>query len=234
MKNRQLSLIFFLIIQLYIYVMLISYNTLINTKILSFISTILCFILALFMHCKTRDYIIMICALFLTLVADIFLIFFQNVPYVSIILLNIIQVLYFLRTYIESDFQRSNILTRLITIPICIFIGHYLLKEKMDITAILWIIYTVNIFLNILFTIKDIGINNFFPISLLFLFVHSSLLMFLSLEHYTIVNIPFVNFLQELPFDIKTMFYLPAQVILTCSIFTVNRRHFSKIQNEDK
>ena len=214
--------------------MLISYNSLINSKILSFISTILCIIIALFMHCKTRDYIIMICALFLTLVADIFIVFFQNISYISLTLLNIIQLLYFLRTYIESDFKKLNALTRIVAIPIFILIGISLLKSKIDITAILWIIYTINIFLNILFTIKDIGINNFFPIGLLFLFIHSALMMFLSLENYTIVNIPFVNFLQELPFDIKTMFYLPAQVILTCSIFTVNRLHVSKIKSEDK
>lgn len=232
MKNRQLSLIFFLIAQLYIYVTLICFNNLINTKILSFISILLCFIISIFMFCKTKDYFIMISALSLTLISDIFLIFFDSLHTISLFLLNIVQILYFLRTYINSETKRTNILIRIITIPICILIEYSLLKNRMDIQSILWIVYIVNLFINILFTIKEIGINNFFPIGLLFLFIHGILMMFLSLENYTIVNVPFINFFLELPFDIKTMFYLPAEVILTCSIFTVNRRCFSKIKKE--
>ena len=233
MKNKQLSLIFFLIIQLYIYIMLINFNNLINAKILALTSSIFCFIIGLFMFCKTKDYFIMISALFFTLTTDIFSIFFKNRQVISLYLLNIVQILYFLRTLIESDHKKLNLFTRVLAIPICITCGYILLKERTDISAILWIIYTVNIFLNILFTIKDIGINNFFPIGLIFLFVDAVIMMFLSLENYTIVNIPFINLLQELPFNINIMFYLPAQVILTCSIFTVNRRSFSKIRKDD-
>lgn len=233
MKNKQLSLIFFLIIQLYIYTAQISFTNLVNLKILSIISILLCFILSLSLFCKTKDYFIMICAISLTLISDIFHIFFNNLTAIILFILNTIQILYFLRTYIDSDYKKLNLLTRIITIPTCVSLGFILLKDKIDIIAILWIIYTTNIFLNILFTIKDIGVNNFFPIGLIFLFIHSSLMMFLFLENYTIVNIPFVNFLQELPFDIRTMFYLPAQVILTCSIFTVNRKSFSKIKHEE-
>ena len=103
-----------------------------------------------------------------------------------------------------------------------------------DYATIIWIIYIINLFINILFTIKEIGINNLFPIGLIFLLIHGMLMMFLSLENYTLVNIHLINTLMNLPFDIKTLFYLPAQVILTCSIFTVNRRSFSKIKIEEE
>ena len=59
--------------------------------------------------------------------------------------------------------KKSNVLTRLIALPLSIILCIVLLKEKTDITAILSTIYTINLFINILFTIKDIGINNFFP-----------------------------------------------------------------------
>jgi hypothetical protein len=106
------------------------------------------------------------------------------------------------------------------------------LKERTDVNALLWTTYIVNIFLNILFTIKDIGINNFFPIGLLILFIHGSLMMFLGIENYTTINVPFINFLQQLPFNVKAITYVPAQVILTCSVFTVNRMSFSSIGKE--
>jgi len=232
MKNRQLSLIFFLFAELYIYIMQICFNAFINTKILSIVSSALCLIIGLFLFCKTKDYFIMICALFFTLISNISFNLFDNST-VGLVLLNLIQILYFLRTFIESDYKKLSCLTRIVSIPIFLTIGNLLLQERLDILAILWIIYIVNLFLNILFTIKDIGLNNFFPIGLLLLFIHGSLMMFLSLQDYTIVNVPFINFLEELPFDVKDMFYLPAQVVLTCSIFTVNRRCFSKIKKED-
>lgn len=232
MKNRQLSLIFFLIAQLYIFIMLISFNSLINTNILLVTSTVLCVIISGFMYCKTKDYLIMISALSLTLISDIFMLFFDNLHYIGLFILNIIQILYFLRTYIDSDSKKYNLISRLIIIPISLIIGYIVLKDRVDINSILWITYIVNLFINILFTIKEIGINNFFPIGLMFLLVHGVLMMFLSLDNYTLVNIKFVNNLIELPFDIKTLFYIPAQVTLTCSIFTVNRRCFSKIKEE--
>lgn len=233
MKNRQLSLIFFLIAQLYIFVMLISFNSLINTNLLLITSTSLCVIISTFMYCKTKDYLIMISAISLTLISDIFMIFFDNLHVIGLSILNIIQILYFLRTYVDSDYKKYNLITRAMFIPISLITAFVILKDRMDINSILWIIYIINLFINILFTIKEIGINNFFPIGLMFLLVHGVLMMFLSIENYTLVNIPFVNNLIELPFDIKTLFYIPAQVTLTCSIFTVNRRCFSKIKREE-
>lgn len=233
MKNKQLSLIIFVVLQLYIYTMQVCYNTLINTKVLSIISTLLCLITTIYLFCKTKDYFIMLLAISLTFIADIFLIFFTNLNFIGLFILNIVQILYMLRAYIDSDCKKQNIITRIIILPIGLLVGFLLLEERFDSLAMLWIIYIINIFLNILYTIKDIGINNFFPIGLLFLFIHGSLMMFLSLSNYTIVNVPLINFIEELPFDILTSFYLPAQVILTCSIFTVNRKCFSKIPKED-
>lgn len=212
--------------------MLICYNTLINIDTLAFSSTLLCLFITIFMHCKTKDYAIMITAFSLTIISDICFIFFDNLKVIGLIILNLIQLLYFLRTYIESEHKKSNALTRIIALPISILCCVILLKEKTDMTALLWTIYTVNLFINIIFTIKEIGINNFFPIALLFLFVHSSLMMFTALENYISTSVRFIDFLNELPFDIKQAVYLPAQVILACSVFTVNRLQFSKINKE--
>lgn len=233
MKNRQISLIFFLIIQLYIYTMLVCYNTLISTDILAFSSTLLCLIITIFMHCKTKDYAIMITAFSLTLISDFCFLFFDNLKVLGLIFLNLIQILYFFRTYIDSEYKKSNILSRIIALPISISFCAILLKEKLDMNALLWTIYTVNLFVNIIFTIKDIGINNFFPIALLFLFIHSSLMMFTSIDNYTSTSVRFIDFFNELPFDIKHAVYLPAQVTLACSVFTVNRMQFSKINKEE-
>lgn len=233
MKKKQVSLMFFLIIQLYIYVMLISFNSLINTQILSFISSVLCLIMGIFLFCKTKDYYIMISALVFTALADIFLIFFNNLHNIGLIFLNIVQILYFLRIYVDTDYKKSNVLTRIISIPILCIIGFILLKEKTDVLAILWIIFISNLFINILFTIKEIGLNNFFPIGLLLLFMYGIMMMFMSLNNYLNINVNYLEKLNELSFDLKIMFNLPAQVVLTCSIFTVNRRCFSAINKEE-
>jgi len=233
MKNKQLSLLFFLIIQLYLFAMIVNFNSFFNTKILSILSIFICLIIGVFMFCKTKDYYIMIAAIFLTLIADLVYLFLNDSLSIYLTFLNIIQIFYFLRTYLESDYKKENLTIRFSAIIIGILLGYVALKNQLDIPAILWIIYFINIFISILFTIKEIGLNNLFPIGLIFLFIHASLIMLFSLEDYTIINIPLVNFLQELSFDIKTAVYLPAQVILTCSIFTVNRRSFSKIPKED-
>lgn len=230
MKNRQLILIFFLIAQLYIFGMIMCFNDIISTTVLSIVSTGLCVTLGIFMFCKRKDYYITMSALSLTLLADIFLLLVNTT--IGLFLLNIVQILYFLRTFLDSDSKKEDLIVRSISIPIIIALCFVFLKEKTDINAILWCIYITNIFINLLFTIKEIGINNFFPIGLIFLFIHASLMMFIGLEDYIILNIPFINYLVELPFDVKTLFYLPAQVILTCSIFTVNRSAFSKIKDE--
>jgi len=64
--------------------------------------------------------------------------------------------------------------------------------------------------------------------------VYGAFLMFYSLYDYINVNVAFLNILEEFPFDIRIMFYLPAQVVLTCSVFTVNRRSYSKIKNDSE
>lgn len=230
MRNKQSALIVFLLVQLYIYSMLICFGDIFSSRILLIISSLLCVIMTIFLFCKTKDYYLMLTAISISFVADLFI---ENVPLVSFILLNLTQLLYLGRTLIDSENKRFNIAIRIVSIPIFVTAGFIFLQERMDALSILWIIYTVNLFLNILFSIKEVGLNNFFPIGLLILFIYSSLTMFLSLENYTIVNVPFINFLAELPFNIILAFYIPAQIILTCSVFTVNRRCFSKIKNEE-
>lgn len=227
MKKRQLAMIIFLMTQLYIYVMQINFASFVNTKILSISSILLCFILAIYMHCKTKDYYIMVAAISLHLTIDIFIIFFDNLKIIYLTLLNILQIFYFFRIYLDSNYKKQNIITRIIVIPLAIIISFATLKSKMDFTVILWTIYSINLFLNILFTIKEIGINNLFPIGLLFLFAHSIIITILNIENYVSINIYLIDILEELPFNIKATFYLPAEVIITSSIFTVNRRSFS-------
>jgi len=234
MKKKQMSLIFFLIIQLYIYVMLISFNNLINSKILSFLSILLCFIMGLFLFCKTKDYYIMILALFFTLIGEAFFIFFDKLDIIGLVFLNLAQLMYFLRIYIDTKYRKSNVTSRFIGGIIIIAIGYFLLQERMDTLVILWLMYIVNLFINILFTIKEIGINNFFPIGLLLMFISSICAMFIELPNYLISNNNFLDALIELPFNLKWVFYLPSQAVLTCSIFTVNRKVWSKFKDENR
>ena len=58
-------------------------------------------------------------------------------------------------------------------------------------------------------------------------------MLFIELPNYLFVSITALDFLIELPFDIKWVFYLPSLVVLTCSIFTVNRKSYSKIKIEE-
>ena len=230
MKNKQSALIIFLLIQLYLYSMLICFSEYFNPRILLIISSLLCLIITVFLFCKTKDYYIMLTAIVLSFISDLFI---ESIPILSFAILNITQILYLCRTLLDSENKTLNITSRLVAIPICIFAGFILLQERMDILAILWIMYTVNLFINILFAIKEIGLNNFFPIGLIGLFIFSALTMFLALENYTIVNVPFINSLANFPFNVSLAFYIPSQIILTCSVFTVNRRCFSKIKNEE-
>lgn len=234
MKNKQLSLILFLFAELYAYISLICFNDFISSKVMILIAMFLCLIISISLFCKTKDYYLMICAISISLICDIFFTFFNNLSYIGLIGLNIIQLLYFLRIYLDSDYKRSNILSRIIVLPIVTCIVILTLKEKADISAILWTWFTINLFINILFTIKEIGLNNLFPIGLLLLFIYSGCLMLTNVSNYTSKNLPLLNFIENLPFNLNYVFYIPAQVVLTCSIFTVNRRCFSKIKQDEE
>lgn len=232
MKNKQIFLIFFLSFQLFILALLVGFSDVFNTNILSMLSILLCFITTCFLFCKTLDYCIMFSGMTLTLISKI-LLFSQETTVAYLTTLTVIQILYFFRSFIQSSYKKQNIIVRISTIPICLLSAYFILKDKFDVISFVFILYMINLFLNILFTIKDIGINNFFPIGLLFLFIHASLVMFLNIDLYTIVNIPFIDYMQEMSFNISQIIYIIAQVILTCSIFTVNRMSFSKLKNDN-
>ena len=234
MKNRQLSLIMFIFAQLYVYISLICFNDFINSKIMALISIFLCFIISISLFCKTKDYYLMLSAITISLISDIFFIFFDNLSYIGLIGLNIVQLLYFLRIYLDSDYKKSNVLSRIIVLPFITLITFLVLRERINIEAILWVWFSTNLFINILFTIKEIGINNLFPIGLLLLFAFSASLMLTNVGNYVNSNIRLLNFIENLPFDLTHVFYIPAQVVLTCSIFTVNRRCFSKIKQDEE
>lgn len=234
MKNRQLSLILFIFAQLYVYISLICFNEFINSKIMSLISIFLCFIISIFLFCKTKDYYIMISAITISLISDIFFLFFNNLSYIGLIGLNIVQILYCLRIYLDSDYKKTNAISRIIILPIVTIITFLVLKERTNIEAILWVLFSTNLFINILFTIKEIGLNNLFPIGLLLLFAFSACLMLTNAQNYVSSNIRLLNVIENLPFNLTSVFYVPAQVVLTCSIFTVNRMCFSKIKQDEK
>ena len=234
MKNKQLSLILFLFAELYSYISLICFNDFISSKIMLLISMFLCLIISINLFCKTKDYYLMISAISISLICDIFFTFFNNLSYIGLIGLNIVQLLYFLRIYLESDYKKINVLSRIVALLIVTCIVILTLKEKADISAILWTWFTINLFINILFTIKEIGLNNLFPIGLLLLFAYSSCLMLTNISNYTNKNLQLLNFIENLPFNLNYVFYIPAQVVLTCSIFTVNRRCFSKIKQDEE
>ena len=234
MKNRQLSLIIFIFAQLYVYISLICFNNFMNSKIMALISVFLCFIISIFLFCKTKDYYLMLSAITISLISDIFFIFFDNLSYIGLIGLNIVQLLYFLRIYLDSDYKKSNVLSRIIVLPFITLITFLVLRDRINIEALLWVWFSTNLFINILFTIKEIGINNLFPIGLLLLFAFSASLMLTNVGNYINSNIRLLNFIENLPFDLTHVFYIPAQVVLTCSIFTVNRRCFSKIKQDEE
>lgn len=173
----------------------------------------------------------MFSAIFFNLIYSFLSVFLQN-DILNLIILNIIQILYFLRIYTTSDYKFTNIITRIITIPILSMICFVLLKEKIDSLAILWVLFIANLFINVIFTIKEIGINNLFPIGLLILFMQGISMLFLNLNNYLNIQINFFDFLNDLPFPLELMFYIPAQVVLTCSIFTVNRKVWSRIEKD--
>ena len=176
----------------------------------------------------------MLSSIILSLIGDIFIIVIPNLKIIGYIILNIIQILFFLRIYLDSDYKRNNIISRIIFIPLLVALNFIILKDSVTIFSILWTTFITNLFINILFTIKEIGLNNLFPIGLLFLFIYGSCLMFMELGNYVSVNMNFVNFLDNLSFDIRYIFYIPAQTILTCSVFTVNRKCFSKIKQDEE
>lgn len=234
MKNRQFALLIFVFMQLCIYLNIISLNKYINPKIMCLSSIVICLIITIFMFCKTKDYFIMLSAIILSLISDIFLFVLPSIKVVGYIILNIIQICYFLRIFIDSQYKKSNILVRIITIPLLVFIGVIVLENKIDVNVILWIIFITNLFINILWTIKEIGINNLFPIGLLFMFMYGISIMVLNLENYVSYNVSILNFINNLSFDLRYAFYIPAQTFLAASVFTVNRKCFSKIKQDEE
>lgn len=234
MRNKQISLIIYLIAQLIIYSFTICFNDLFNENIMFIISSVLSLSLGIYLFCKTRDYYIMISSIGINVLISVFNLSLTNFKYIIYSLLNIVQILYFLRIYINSETQKKDLLIRLLELSICIVFCFLLLKDKTNSIAILFTLYISNLFFNILYTINDIGINNFFPIGLLLLFISSIFSLCIGIENYINVNVSFINIINDFPFSLVLTFEIPANVVLTCSVFTVNRRMFSKINNEEE
>lgn len=234
MRNKQISLIIYLVAQLIIYSFTICFNDIFNENIMFIISSVLSLSLGIYLFCKTKDYYLMITSISINVLISVFNLSLTNFKYIIYSLLNIVQILYFLRIYINSETQKKDLLIRLLELSICIVFCLVLLKDKTNSIAILFTLYISNLFFNILYTIKDIGINNFFPIGLLLLFISSIFSLCIGIENYISVNVSFINIINDFPFSLVLTFEIPANVVLTCSVFTVNRRMFSKINNEEE
>ncbi len=234
MKNKQISLIIYLIAQLIIYSFTICFNNIFNENIMFIISSVLSFSLGIYLFCKTKDYYIMITSIGINVLISIFNLYLINFKYIVYFLLNLVQILYFLRIYINSENKKKDLIIRLIELVLGLVLSFILLRNKTDYISILFTLYISNLFFNILYTIKDIGFNNFFPIGLFILFISAIFSLFIGVEDYITVNIPFINIINDFPFSLVLMFEMPANVVLACSVFTVNRRMFSKINNEEE
>lgn len=234
MKNKQLSLIIYLIIQLFLYCFTICFNNVFNENIMYIISSSLSLGVTIYLFCKTKDYYIMLCSSIINLLISAFVFLFTNYNYFVCLLLTIVQILYFLRIYINSENKKQDLFVRIIQLIISLIFSFVLLKDRIDTTAILYTMYFANLFFNILYTIKDIGFNNFYPIGLFLLFISSIFSLFIGIENYINVNVPFINIIVEFPFSLVLMFEIPANVVLTCSVFTVNKKMFSKINDKEK
>lgn len=212
-------------IELVLYIGILFLHIPIQSGVFHFLSIVFCFGFVLIKK-PSREGIIWIRIAFLfTVAADFFLTLLSQNQILGTGLFACAQLAYAIFLY---DAENKNawpfLAIRLFIISASLLLGYFVLRENLDLLAIISLFYFSNLLINMIHALFQIKRNPLFFIGLC-LFICCDILVGLSngenYLHYTRDSI--WGFFVYFPFNLTWMFYLPSQVLIALSSVSIKK-----------
>ncbi len=218
MKKDKIITISFIAFEVIIFILLTCFAKYISTRWFSYSAIVICFLYALYYINRSNDHLILVVALFLTLLSDTCLIAIGNWRTLGMIFFNFVQIAYALRFYqtYKHEIKRKSYLSVYIFANVMAqIIAYTVIKDSYDLLVFLSVSYGVNIIINCIFAWVKRRTNLLMPIAFSLFILCDIMVMLGNAEGYLVISeTGLIAKLLALPFDLAWLFYLPSQVIM--------------------
>lgn len=235
-----ISLVCFLVIEAILFALILFIPSVTNINPFCYISIVMCFLFGgfLFLSHRSKFALLVVIALFFTVVSDTFLVLLNKYLCVTTQSLGmssflLVQVAYFFAIWILTKDKRelwANIITRSALFIVLEVVGIIILRSSFNYLTFISLLYFANLLTNIVFAFFHVKEKPFLAIGLL-LFIGCDL--FIGLQALCdMLGISSSSVFYQIvyyPFNFSWLFYLPSQVLLACSIFSFKS---TKVESE--
>lgn len=220
--------IYITILCLFIFIEAILYYLIFSTSgqtnnIVSYLSIVLTFLFGLiFIKNKKYNYLISLGLIF-TLISDYFLVLnnpaTENAKCIAMTTFSVAQLIYFVYILLNSNNKKLklvNIISRVILSILMTIITCFVCGNKINYLAVISVFYYTNITLNLIFSLTEFKIFNYFAIALI-LFVLCDTVIGLNSAIGVFIIVPETSIIYKIvfaPFNLAWLFYLPSQVLI--------------------
>jgi len=220
-EKRLTTIIIFLVLTTIIYFDLMIFHLFFSARILEYTAIMLCFFVVLALPIREADWLFVAIALFLTLVADTFLVLFDGFQLIGTILFCFVQSLYAIRLWHKDQYHFPKM--RILRIFLLVFIevlAYLILREFIDALVIISMFYLSLIAGNIIHSLSLKKEYTIFSIALiLFLLCDITVGLSASGDYISIPPDSIIGKILALPVNLAWLFYLPSQVLIVLSVY---------------
>lgn len=215
MKHLKWFTTSFIIIELFLWVSILFFDTHLPSGSLHYLSIIICAIYVLLTYQKTKDQTFLILAFSATLVADYFLTLQQTNQLLGTFFFFLVQVFYFIRLF---NLYKNRFFLVYIFSFVFLAIIIYFITQTFDYLLLLSVLYFTILVCNMIFAFKKSKLILLFALALLlqigadlFVAMHAGL-VYIDLNQFQVFYL-----LLHLPINMIWLFYVPAQVLFALS-----------------
>lgn len=187
-----------------------------NSIVVKFSSVVACFIFAVVFFCLKKRHVMVLPALLFTVVADIFMVLYQNyLP--AILFFSVVQGFYFIILYqiaASKEERIWNILTRIVAVVVLEAVAFGFMRQNFSLLIGVSVAYYATLLTNVVFAgihIKDYP--QFFAGLVLFLLCDTSI-AFIFMDNYVPLSTGPFGFLVDGSFNYVWLFYNISQFLL--------------------
>ncbi|MFA6889972.1 MAG: lysoplasmalogenase family protein [Bacilli bacterium] len=220
MEKMNKWIISFIGIEMVLYILFLWVTSGIVTSLLQYLSIMIVFLWVVVIPIKGTDQRFVQVALFLTLIADYFLVIQGSNKEVALIFFNFVQIMYALRLYYHNSIHRWwRLGIRLGLMVLSLVIAMNMVMSQFDLLLGLTMVYFVNMVVNMMEAIFTDQKNWLFGCGLL-LFIGCDIVVGLwNSQGYIIISQgSFFDWLIHIPINLAWVFYLPSQVFIALSV----------------
>ncbi len=229
LEFQKKAIIYFVIIEALLYYLILFGHIQIRSGVLHYLSIVFCFIFLLVEFKKTKDYLLILIAMFFTVIADFFLTFLGVGQIIGTLFFFFAQFFYMIRLNLKTKPVQLQFSLPYVIVFLVFFIGiSVVFLQKIDVLLTISILYYSFLIVNLVLSWVKKPTNFLFAIGLLFyLFCDTLVGLSMSGPYMSISVDTWLYNLIHFPINLIWMFYLPSQVLITLSIFTNKKEALS-------